>query len=163
MRQSAGKIDSLSYIGGFFDGEGYIGLGKQAQTTNGGTNILPSIRFSNTDPRPLEFIKKELDSMGIKCWMSCREGKRRSQKRADGTNVKDIYDVGLSGKMQVKSFITLFRPYVFCKGDQMDLVLEFILSREEKMKGRGNRQGAGKAEYSDDEISYIDRLKKLKH
>src|SRR3990167_1664359 len=92
----AGKIDSLSYIGGFFDGEGYIGLGKQQSTTNGGTNILPSVRLSNTDKRPLEFIKNGLDSLGIKCWMSTREGKRRNQKRKDGSNVKDLTDIGLS-------------------------------------------------------------------
>lgn len=159
----AGKIDSLSYIGGFFDGEGYIGLGKQAKSSNGGTNILPSVRFSNTDTKPLKFIKESLESFGIKCWISTRQGKRRNQKRKDGSNVKDISDVGFSGKIQVKKFIELLRPYVLYKGEQMDVVLEFINSREKVMSGRGNRQGVGKAEYSKHEISLIEKLKKLKH
>jgi hypothetical protein len=167
MRQSAGKIDFLSYIGGFFDGEGYIGMGLQKTHLKiDGTydrNILPSVRLSNTDIKPLEFIKNELSSAGIKCWISCRKGVRRNQKRTDGTAVKDLYDVGLSGKTQVKQFINLVRPYVFVKGEQMDIVMKFILSREKKMEGRGNRKGSGRAEYSDEEIALIDELKKLKH
>lgn len=157
----AGKIDSLAYIGGFFDGEGYIGLGLQR--THGGLcrNILPSVRLSNTDIRPLQVIKKTLDSYGIKCWLSTRA--RRLQKRKNGTSVKDISDIGLSGQAQVKKFIELIRPYVHCKGDQMDIVLEFINSREKAMAGRGDRKGTGKAEYSDYEMSSIERLKVLKH
>jgi len=160
----AGKVNDLSYIGGFFDGEGYIGMGMQK--THGGVdrNILPTVRISNTDPRPLQYIKKALDSFGIKCWLSCRAGeKRKNLIRKNGSYVKDIYDIGLSGKIQVKLFIEKIRPYIFCKGDQMDIVMEFILSREKALEGRGSRKGKGKAEYSQYEISLIDKLKKLKH
>jgi hypothetical protein len=159
----AGKVDSLSYIGGFFDGEGYIGMGLQR--THGGEcrNILPSVRLSNTDKKPLFFIKEALDSFGIKCWISTRQGRRVNQKRKDGSNVKDLTDIGLSGQTQVKKFIELVRPYVFYKGEQMDIVLEFINSREKAMFGRGNRKGVGKAEYTEYEISLIDKLKKIKH
>ena len=159
----AGKIDLLSYIGGFFDGEGYIGLGLQM--THGGKdrNILPSVRMSNTDIRPLEEIRKELIRLGIKCWISTREGTRRTQRTTKGDYVKSIHDVGLSGKIQVKKFIELIRPYVFVKGDQMDIMMEFINSRDIRMMGRGNRQGVGKVEYSEEEIGCIDRIKKLKH
>jgi len=159
----AGKIESLSYIGGFFDGEGYVGLGLQR--THGGQdrNILPSVRFSNTDIRPLEFIKEQLISLGIKCWISSREGRRRTQRTKKGDYVKTIHDVGLSGKTQVKLFIELIRPYVLVKGDQLDIVMQFILSREKAMAGRGGRQGKGRAEYSQEEIEMIDKIKALKH
>jgi hypothetical protein len=159
----AGKIDSLSYIGGFFDGEGYIGLGMQR--THGGKdrNILPSVRMSNTDIRPLEFIHSELTKAGIKCWISSREGSRRNLKTKVGNYVKTIHDVGLSGKIQVKEFIRLIRPYVLVKGDQLDVMMDFIDSRDRRMAGRGGRKGIGKVEYSEEEIAYIDRLKILKH
>jgi hypothetical protein len=159
----AGKIESLSYIGGFFDGEGYVGLGLQMTHNGKDRNILPSVRFSNTDIRPLEFIKEQLTNFGIKCWISTREGRRRSQRTKNGGYIKTIYDVGLSGKIQVKLFIKLIRPYVLIKGDQLDIVMQFILSREKAMEGRGGRMGIGKAEYKKEEIEMIDKIKRLKH
>lgn len=159
----AGKIEALSYIGGFFDGEGYIGLGMQR--THGGKdrNILPSVRMSNTDIRPLQFIQRELIEMGIKCWLSSREGARRSLRTKAGNYVKTIHDVGLSGKTQVREFIRIIRPYVLVKGDQLDVMMDFINSRDRRMVGRGGRKGIGKVEYSEEEIDCINRLKKLKH
>ena len=158
----AGKIDSLSYIGGFFDGEGYIGLGSPQKSSNGGTNIGIHVRFSNTDIRPLEFIHQTLHSFGIKSWISTREGIRRSMKRTDGSPVKTIHDVGFAGRIQVKNFITLVRHYVFVRGEQMDVVMEFISSREKAMSGRGNRHGIGKAEYTEYEKSLIFKVRELK-
>ena len=137
---------------------GYIGLGKQTLTTNGGSNILPSVRLSNTDIRPLKFIHEKLTSLGIKCWLSSREGKRRTLRCKNGNFVKTIHDIGLSGKIQVKKFIQFVRPYVFVKGDQLDVVTEFISLREKVMVGRGNRQGIGKAEYTKYEISLIETI-----
>lgn len=83
-------------------------------------------------------------------------------KRSDGSYVKTIYDVGLAAQIQVKKFIQLLRPYVLVKGEQMDVVMEFILSREKAMFGRGNRMGEGKAEYTEYEKSLIMKIRELK-
>lgn len=156
----AGKINFLSYVGGFFDGEGYIGLGMQK--THGGKdrNILPTVRIVNTDEKPITFIAEGLSKLGIRLWCKPRGG---IGFRKDGTKTKTIYELGIAGKTQIKEFIMLIRPYVLVKGEQLDVVMNFIESREKKMSGRRNRTGVGKAEYSEDEIASIEILKRLKH
>lgn len=157
----AGKMDAvLAYIAGFFDGEGYIGLG--IQKTHGGKdrNILPTVRIVNTEPTSIEFIAKELRNRGIILWSKPRA---RVLKRKDGSPAQVLYEIGIAGKIQVKKFIELLMPYCLVKQAQLKVVNEFLDLRDEAMIGRGGRKGKGKAVYSEYEISLITTLKKLKH
>ena len=62
----AGKLITIGWIAGFFDGEGYIGLYKRTDhRANYKDTYRPSVVIANTDEKTIVYLSEQLLSLGI--------------------------------------------------------------------------------------------------
>ena len=138
-----------SWIGGFFDGEGFVTL---RHTFVGASNCYvyqPVIIFTNTDKKALIKIKNWLDTHGCECGFSSR-----SQHLKNPDKWKPTYDVSMYGIKRVKNFIELIGDYCIIKKPQIDLLRKFI---DHRLSGNKRKK------YGKLEMDILKKIKSLKH
>lgn len=99
-----------AYLAGLFDGEGCIGYYNRG-TIKGKSYHSASVTISMTDLRPLDWLKK-LVGYG-KISFITKSGNRRN-----------VYSWQLSNQTDIKDFLTMIRPFLKLKADQVDLLFE---------------------------------------
>lgn len=145
----AGKIDMFSWLGGFFDGEGYIGIRNTYISSSKCKLWQPVVIIVNTDRAALDMIAQLLGENGCKTNFHCR-----SQHLKNPTKWRPTFDLGIYGITRVKRFIELIDGYCFVKKNQIDLVKEFINYR---------LTGNQRKKYGKYEEDLAEELKRLKH
>lgn len=145
----AGKMDMYSWIGGFFDGEGFITLRHTFVSASNCYVYQPVVIFTNTDKKALEIIKKWLDEHGCKCGFSSRK-----QHFKNPTKWKPTYDVSMYGIKRVKNFIELIGDYTIIKKPQINLIKKFI---DHRLSGNQRKK------YGKIEQDILEKVKGLKH
>lgn len=130
--QPAGKT-SIAWLAGFWDGEGSILL--QRRTTNRGGNwYCPEMTVYNNDRETVDFIKKILDSRGIKSYIHSR--KPKNPKHGEQHQLRIV------GLTQTTKLLRLLIPHLITKLGRATLLERFVISR---LSSSGNKP------YSDSE------------
>lgn len=108
------KDDLLSWIGGFFDGEGSMSFSQGS----------PSISVVNTDAVASYLIVNTLKSFGVQAKINERSQPSKSSK-------KKRWDVFINQAEEVFNFCTLMKPYVFGKQKQLSLIEDYKQQRKD--------------------------------
>ena len=108
----------LAYTAGIIDGEGCIGANRsvsQSRQVNPCYRI--QVRVSNTNPKMILFLYNHFGG--------------HIQRRA--TSHRTIYQWGVYGDNAIL-FLKLVAPFVCCKKDELQVVLNLSLEKREDMK-----------------------------
>lgn len=122
-----------SYLAGFIDGEGYIGITfqrkKETKISSATPRYHPFLIIVNTNKEILDFIK---DIIG--------EGKVYIGKKSNG-RWKESYQYKLTKADNLEEILTAILPYLKLKNRQCEVLLDFIKRRKSiKPKvGKGSR------------------------
>jgi LAGLIDADG-like domain len=117
----AGKLSTIGWIAGFFDGEGYIGLWKRTDhRVNYKDTYRPSIVIANTDKKTIDYLSEQLISFGITNYIKYRPSKNAW---------RESWVVEINGFKRIKKFIDFIEEYTVTKKEQVLLVKEFLERR----------------------------------
>ena len=104
------------YLGGFFDGEGYISLIRHKDTrVKKGYTLHPFMRITNTNKEILEEINK------------LAKGKIKSKPKQLGC--KQCYMVEIQDLKSMFEFLCKIHPFLVIKKKQAELMIEFCRGR----------------------------------
>ena len=102
-----------AYYAGLFDGEGCVTIAKQSLGRGQrGYGLAVRVSVQMCDPAPLQQLQQDCGG-GKLYW----HGRKEPQHRA-------LYGWVVTAR-QAEAFLTAIRPYVYLKGEQIDLALEF--------------------------------------
>lgn len=101
------------------DGEGCIGF-KKNRTAYG-----PNWTFTNTDNRLIEKVISVVKPFYL----------ARCPSRSENSRHKDCERLSMSGRDDLRAFLSLIKPHLIAKKAQAELVLEFIALRDAKWFG----------------------------
>jgi hypothetical protein len=117
----AGKLSTIGWIAGFFDGEGYIGLWKRTDHRVGYKDTYrPSVVIANTDKKTIDYLSEQLLSFGITNHIKYRPSKK---------SWRESWVVEINGFKRLKKFIDFIEEHCITKKEQVLLVKEFIERR----------------------------------
>ena len=117
----AGKLSTIGWIAGFFDGEGYIGLWKRTDHRVGYKDTYrPSVVIANTDKKTIDYLSEQLLSFGITSYIKYRPSKK---------GWRESWVIEINGFKRLKKFIDFIEEYCITKKEQVSLVKEFINRR----------------------------------
>jgi hypothetical protein len=105
--QETKKVNSLKWLGGFFDAEGSVSF-----------NYQPCVDIVNTCPKSIFEIKLILNSIGINFGINEREKPSKSSK-------KKRWDIFLRHKEQIIVFLENLKPCIYGKKKQLNLIDEW--------------------------------------
>jgi len=152
-------LNTLGYLAGVIDGEGYIGIEKTKPNKNQrqiNPRYMPNICVVNTNKKLIDFLQKK--------W-----GGSIQQRNRNGKWMKNYYKTCWRWRLnqgRIVEFLTAIRPYMIVKIEQADLLLKYY---QERMKPiRGTFQGRhGVKEYPPEEMEFREKIykeiKKLNH
>lgn len=114
----AGKLSTIGWIAGFFDGEGYIGLWKRTDHRVGYKDTYrPSVVISNTDEKTITYLSEQLKLFQIAHYVKYRPSRK---------TWRPSWVVEINGFERLKKFIDFIGEYSITKKGQIDLVKEFL-------------------------------------
>lgn len=150
------KIDEdIGWLAGLFDGEGTCIF--QVQHNGVHNRISPAVNICNTNWEILDRATRILTSLGIGHFVQWRESKKR-----DGTFSRWCWELTIAGFKRASKFAVTFLEHVTGKKKQIELILEFIASREGKgtsLDAKGKLAGA--IPYSPQEWDMVKRMHEL--
>jgi len=127
MQQSNGganpqEIDmDLAYLGGLYDGEGYIGVIKGNNRKRKTTGYQPNIVLVNTDPNIINKAQKVLTKYGIAHHIySSDDGHKNHALK---------YQIVIRRGEMILRFVEFVGPYLVGKAAQAELVATFTKKR----------------------------------
>ena len=115
---------TASYLAGFIDGEGYLGLHPAIRGKNGRTSYSAELKIASTD----QFII---------VWMQKSFGGIIYEKKPNNPKHKDSLNWTLQGK-NLKPFLQKIHPYLRLKKKQCELLLRKIKLQESVMRNIPN-------------------------
>ncbi|SRR5579885_397140 len=137
--------ETLSYIAGIFDGEGYVGIIRHQSENDFWPCFMPRFVVAMTDKESIDWLKQETGIGAV------------SRVEAKG-NRKDSYHWRLR-ICEMREFVPLLVPYLKLKRRRAELLLEFLKT----CKGRrGGWVRLSESEYELRESIY-EELSKLNH
>ncbi len=118
----AGKLSTIGWIAGFFDGEGYIGLWKRTdkRQPHYKDTYRPSVVIANTDKKTIDYLSEQLKSFNVTHYIKYRPSKK---------GWRESWVVEVNGFERIKKFIDLISEYTVTKKEQVALVKEFLNRR----------------------------------
>lgn len=128
----------LSYLAGFFDGEGSISISRIKGKLGRNDIFVVLISISNTNPEILSYICKEFGGNFHQTKHQIKDGYKR----------KNIYKWSASSKI-AENFLSKILPYLILKKEQANMALEF----QKTLKRKGNQR------LSVDELDYRKMVK----
>lgn len=139
----------LAWLGGVIDSDGCISMTKSDRWSRYviGTVLV----ITNTNELFIEIVASILKDNGLDGHVSWRQVSSNSS-----WNRKPFGTVTIGGHKRCYRALTVLRPYIFAKRDQVELVLEFLESRL-----RYDRPGPNP--YSDRDWEIFQAVKDLKH
>ena len=140
----AGKINTIGWIAGFFDGEGYIGLWKRSDNRGYKDTYRPSVVISNTDEKTIVYLSEQLILNGVPNHIKERKSRNGWRKS---------WVVEISGFERIKKFIYFIEEHVITKRSQVEIMKEFINKRSSVCKN---------TPYDDRDHEIYEQLKLLK-
>lgn len=133
------------------DGEGYIGLHKNSVSQH---SFIPVIKLVSTDPYMAKFMQEHFG------------GSISVRKRMLPHHINCI-EWMLRGKDNIKNLFKCIRPYMLVKGDQADLLLNFIREVGDFKGKRTFNSVTGKSVYDKEFVArrhwYYQEGKRLRH
>lgn len=139
-------MDTQSYLGGLYTGEGHFGL--TVRRTKSGLQVNPTAVISMADKVTIDTAAGIFRDLGIAHYQALKEAKRYGSK-------KQQYAIQVTGHKRVRRLCEMLIPYL--TGDKKrsaELVLAFIVSRLDRPRGQGV-----KAPYTDYEIDLVNQLR----
>ena len=134
--------NDLAWLGGFIDGEGHIGVKRQAGRLLGGYNYYwPSIRICNTHEETLETVRAILIANHLAHHVS---------RRYPTNGTRPSWDIEVKGIKRCQRWLSVIGPYLRTKQSQAAAMMEFIEAR----LAVSEREG-----YSDREIALLNQLR----
>ena len=130
------KEKEISWLAGFIDGEGYIGITFQRKKENSrqsaSAHYHPYLIISNNNYEVLKNIKEFVCSGYV--YRSLRNSELRNKQ-------KQSFQYKLTRMRELESLLYSIQPYLHIKQKQCELLLEFIKVRKnaKKITGRGSR------------------------
>lgn len=146
-----------SWLAGFVDGEGYIGIERQRkkETTKQAASLLyhPYLIIANSNCNVLKFIKEYVGYGHI------YEVQRKKSKLSHN-NEKPAFQYKLTKMDKLEPLLFVLHPYLHLKQQQCDLILKFINIRKnaKRVTGRGHR---GSTSFSNLEEEIYQKLRIL--
>jgi hypothetical protein len=148
-----GKVDipdtpfkvSWEYIGGFFDGEGSIGIHRTKK------QFIPRIAITNNNFEILNKIALFLTENKIK--VKIRPRKRYKPNYSQG------YALEITNYVNTKLFLENVYPYLFVKKPHAKLMLEIIKMRIKTPSRKGFK--LHESTYTQEEIKLIEQLREM--
>lgn len=135
---------SLDYIGGFFDGEGCVSIGKtnmrKDRRLKNGWELSPCIIITQKRMSILVSIHNTLNEYEIGSILS-------SSRNGNISRLK------ITGIKRVKKFCELVIPHTITKRAELELLLEYC-NRRLSLPGRG--------EYTEKDLEYYTSLQSMK-
>lgn len=117
----AGKTEDANWLGGFFDGEGYIGLYKRNDhRPSRRLSYRASVVIANTDKETIDRTSEILHSFNIPhriCLAPSKNGWR------------ECWTVKIDGLKRMEKFVYFIEKYCFTKRHQVSLMKEFVEKR----------------------------------
>lgn len=115
------------YLGGFFDGEGYITLIRHKDSrVKKGYTLHPFVRITNTNKAILEEINK------------LAKGKIKSKPKQLGC--KQCYMVEIQDLTSMFEFLCKIQPFLIIKKEQAELMIEFCRGRIDNKNKRYSKE-----------------------
>lgn len=128
MEQRAGLDNQQetrrAYIGGLFDGEGTITVGKTMRTNSRNTILKVIIQIVNTNEALIAYYQQFLSDMQIASYI-------QKQSRNNG---KPCYSVQIAGLQSMERWLQIMTPYLIAKRGQAELALQFVQRRMDRNK-----------------------------
>ena len=115
---------TASYLAGFIDGEGYLGLHPAIRCKNGRTSYTAELKVTSTDMFIIEWMQKSYGG----CYYETKPQK---------PNHKIAAEWSLHGK-NLKPFLRKIQPYLRLKKKQCELLLKKIKIQESVMRNIPN-------------------------
>jgi hypothetical protein len=112
----------LAWLAGIIDGEGYIVLTWMNQKEVKKARMRTEIGVSNTDMRMVARISEISHKANIKFYYTLKNPSKRNSK-------KYAITISILGFRSCKKFLELVLPYLVCKKDQAETMLEYITYR----------------------------------
>lgn len=140
VRPNLMTIAEIAYIAGLFDGEGTVGYYKKT----GSGYHLAQAAIANNDPRVMRWLRERLPYGTITC--------------GDAPTSYKGWQWRIASKKQVKAFLSMIRPFLVIKADQVDLLFS-LWDAEQKMRGN-HKLSPEILSLRDDTVQELKRLKK---
>lgn len=115
----AGKLGTIGWIAGFFDGEGYIGLWKRTDhRINYKDTYRPQVTIANTDKKTIDYLSEQLKILNIAHFV--KTNNPRNEKW------RTYWTVEITGFKRLGKFVNFILDHCVTKREQVLLVKEFI-------------------------------------
>lgn len=142
-----------SYIAGFVDGEGHIGIctHKMSGKKYKGkiyVQIRPIITLVNTDAGVLIVIQNYLTGIGCSSSLRCR--------KMSNANWRQVYELEIAKVDSIIILLETIHDYLVIKKPQCELMLEFCRQRKNKLFIATKYRG-----YTTEQIEIADKLRSL--
>ena len=141
----------LAWFGGILDGEGTISFASKYSPSSRQTyyHFRPYISLTNSSQVMMDEVMKLLDEIG--CAYHVRSVNNPAHR---DVNWKVCTQINIEGMKRLQRVLPIIRPYLICKGEQADVLLQYIESRF-----AGNR----KHHVNDDQLALVLKVKQLNH
>lgn len=117
-----------AYIAGLFDGEGSVGWYEKSRTL--------TVLVCNTNFKALKWLQDHISYGTVNI---------KYENRNDWQN---MWEWKIHSRQHVREFLSLIRPYLIIKADQVDLLLSFLDAEEKIPRKRGTKRPNNLAEMS---------------
>jgi hypothetical protein len=147
-KQGTPSQEELAWLAGFMDGEGYIGLNMWSRKRK--FSMCPRVTITNTDKPTIEYIYDLMHRMGVGAYIYPRN--RTNPKHATA------WDIIITRFSVVPRLLIPILPYLKTKRKQAETILDFIIYRQERIKGASR---VSDVHYGPEEMAYRDELSRL--
>ena len=151
--------NTLGYLAGVIDGEGYIGLEKtqpNQKVRQINPRYMPNVCVINIQLELINWLKKQ--------WGGSVNTRNRNMKRWK-SNWRTCYRWRLN-QGRIVEFLTAIRPYMIVKRRQADLMIEYYQKRTKSITGIFNGRHGSKS-FSPEEMEFREtiykQMKNLNH
>jgi len=115
------QVKRLSWLAGFYDGEGYLGI--TINKSKGYDRLAPQIDLVNTDIETIDYAVDILKDFGISVYQWAADYPQHNPK------AKPKKQIRIARMKQVRAFTDLLTPFLVTKLPQAILLSEFVNSR----------------------------------
>ena len=124
-------VVSLAWLAGFIDADGSVAMRGHATCTS----MAAVVQVAGTDPRARDRVISIYTEAGIKFSLADVKTDVRGLLKGRENHAR-AWNVSVSRREDTHRLLTLIRPYLVCKQDRADLIIEFLSNRMHET-GRG--------------------------
>lgn len=143
----------IAWLAGFIDADGSVAMRGHATCTS----MAAAVQIAGTDPRARDRIVEIYTEEGIQFSLADVKTDARGLEKGRSNHAR-AWNVSVTRRADAHKLLTLVRPYLVCKQDRADLIIEFLENRMHET-GRG-RSAKPYRERDHDIFREVKRLQK---